>query len=152
MKLSNSLRIVLILILGAFLISVRAFENNWFYDPFITHFKQENYLLTVPKFDFLKLFLHLLFRYFINSFASVLILWLIFDAQIVRFLTLLYLLFALLLFAIYMVLVNFYLPDTYTLFFYVRRFLIQPILLFVLIPAIFYGRKTDKINTFTTKK
>ncbi|MDP2060649.1 MAG: exosortase F system-associated protein [Flavobacteriaceae bacterium] len=141
MKLSNSLRIVLILILGTFLISVRAFESSWFYDPFIAHFKQENYLLTVPEFDFLKLFFHLLFRYFINSFVSVLILLLIFDAQIVRFLTLLYLLFALLLIPIYMTLVKFYLPDTYTLFFYVRRFLIQPILLFVLIPAIYFREK-----------
>lgn len=143
MKISNSLRIILILIVCTFLIGVRAFENSWFYDPFIAHFKQEDYLSSVPKYDFIKLFLHLLFRYFINSFASVLILLLIFDTRIVRFLGLLYLLFALLFIPVYMVLIRFYLPEAYTLFFYVRRFLIQPILLFVLIPAIYYGRKRD---------
>lgn len=141
MKLPKPVKIVLSLILGSFLVAVRAFENDWFYHPFIAHFKQADYLLSVPGFETFKLFLHLLFRYVLNSLASIFILVLVFDTRIARFLTILYVLFGLLLFLAYLVIIQYYLPEAYNLFFYVRRFLIQPILLFVLIPAVYYGRK-----------
>lgn len=152
MKLSKPVKIVLSIILGSFLVAVRAFENDWFYDPFIAHFKQADYLLSVPGLETFKLFLHLLFRYVLNSLASIIILVLVFDIRIARFLTILYVLFGLLLFPVYLIIIQYYLPEAYNLFFYVRRFLIQPILLFVLVPAIYYGRKTNQIHTFTTKK
>jgi len=152
MKLSKPVKIVLLLLLGSFLIAVRTFENNWFYDPFIAHFKQADYLKSVPGFETIRLIYNLLLRYILNSFASILILVLIFDTQIIRFLLALYLLFGILLGLIYVFLMLYFLPESFTLFFYIRRFVIQPLLLFVLIPAIFYGRKTNKIHTFTTKK
>lgn len=140
MKVSKSIKIIAILLLCCSLVAVRAFENNWFYDPFIAHFKQADYLKSVPEFETFGLIFNLLFRYALNSFASILILILIFDIRITRFLTFLYVLFGILLVPSYLILAQYYLPEAYNLFFYLRRFLIQPVLLIVLIPGFYYGR------------
>lgn len=142
MKVSKPIKITLILLIGSFLVAVRVFENNWFYDPFIAHFKQADYLKSVPEFETFRLIFNLLFRYVLNSFASVLILILIFDIRITRFLIVLYVSFGLLLIPAYLIIIQHYLPEAYNLFFYLRRFLIQPVLLIVLIPGFYYGRSS----------
>lgn len=129
-------------LLLALLVAIRAFEDRLFYDPF-THYFENDYLsLPFPKFDVLTLFLSLGLRYGLNTLLSVLIIYCLFkDTSLTKFILVLYAFFFLLLITAFFVLVLF--TDQYNNFilFYVRRFLIQPILLFLFIPAIFYQKR-----------
>lgn len=134
------LRIIGIIILLVGLISIRKFEDVLFYDPFLVFFKKNEFNhLAVPEFNAIYLFLSTLFRYSLNCILSLAIIYLWFgDKKIVlfSFYTLIvgFVLFYLLYFS--SLATNFglgYMPT-----FYIRRILIQPIFLLLLIPAIYY--------------
>ena len=57
--LNNKLKIVLVLLLVLLLAAIRAYEDELFYDPFLSYFKADYLSLVVPKFDSFKLFLGL---------------------------------------------------------------------------------------------
>lgn len=137
------LRIGIIALLIALFGLIRIYENQLFYDPFLKYFKLDNNL-DLPKVDFLQLAFGLTFRYFLNSIISLAILYLIFlDLELTKFATLLYILFfVVLLCALYFVLELPQNPNRITLF-YVRRFLIQPILLLLFIPAFFFQKQKN---------
>lgn len=140
--LKNKLILFLFLILVLCLALIRAFETKLFYDPFISFFKDEFQNKTLPEFDSLKLYLNLIFRYFLNSFISILILYILFEnKQLIKLSVLLYTgLFIVLLF-LFFVIINY--SNNYLLLFYCRRFIIQPIFLILFIPA-FYYQKLNK--------
>lgn len=122
------------------LIGVRAFENSLFYDPFIAHFKGMEYFSTIPHFQLSKLLLAVVFRYLINMTLSLLILKIWFSTmQAFRFGVFFYVSSGLVMLVVFVVLLN-KLPHFYEAFFYVRRFLIQPLWLLVLFPAMVYER------------
>src|SRR6478609_1650451 len=84
-KIIGSVVLILLLIL------IRVFENNLFYDPFLTYFKSEYAHLPLPKFDVFKLFFSLGLRFYLNSVISLILLYVLFrDTQIVKFSALLY--------------------------------------------------------------
>jgi exosortase F-associated protein len=66
----NKLRIFILFILTLLLISVRLFENKLFYDPLLDFFRSSSSTKKLPAFDFYKLFLGLLFRFFLNTITS----------------------------------------------------------------------------------
>ena len=137
------LRIGIIALLIALFGLIRIYENQLFYDPFLKYFKLDNNL-DLPKVDFFQLAFGLTFRYFLNTIISLAILYLIFlDLELTKFATLLYILFFIvLLCALYFVLETDQNPNRITLF-YVRRFLIQPILLLLFIPAFFFQKQKN---------
>ena len=137
------LRIGIIALLIALFGLIRIHENQLFYDPFLKYFKLDNNL-DLPKVDFLQLAFGLTFRYFLNSIISLAILYLIFlDLELTKFASLLYILFFIvLLCALYFVLELTQNPNRITLF-YIRRFLIQPILLLLFIPAFFFQKQKN---------
>ena len=137
------LRIGIIVLLIALFGLIRIYENQLFYDPFLKYFKLDNNL-DLPKVDFFQLAFGLTFRYFLNSIISLAILYLIFlDLELTKFATLLYILFfVVLLCALYFVLELTQNPNRITLF-YIRRFLIQPILLLLFIPAFFFQKQNN---------
>ncbi|MBS3994101.1 MAG: exosortase F system-associated protein [Bacteroidetes bacterium] len=137
-------RIGLIVLLIGFLIGMRSIADNFFYDPLVKFFKGEYLYNSLPEFNYVKLFLNVFLRYFLNSIISLAIMYLIFlKKDIVVFSAFIYL-FGFLFFAMlyYVLLVN-YINEQYLILFYVRRILIQPMLILLLIPAFYYFKKTE---------
>lgn len=131
-----------IVVLVVMLVLVRLFQNELFYDPLIPFFKKEGALL--PQMNDFNLFLGLGFRYFLNSFISLGILWLVFkDGAIIRLCFMLYCGLFMLLTAIFFTVLK---ADDVNLLllFYVRRFLIQPLFLILFLPAFYYQKVVRK--------
>lgn len=125
------------------LVLVRAFAPNIFYDPFIEYFKNDFLSGNFPKYDSTKLILSLSFRYALNAIISLRILYVLFKrkSQIV-FASKFYGIAFILLITIYFFQLNAEFSNGYLLSFYIRRMLIHPIFLLVLIPAFYYQKKS----------
>ena len=139
-------KVKLIIILGLFfvgLVLIRAFENTLFYDPLIDYFKG-NYLNTnLTEIEYVKYFGHILYRYSLNTALSLGIIHLLFkDSRILKFSLNFYILLFIILTSFLIIL--FQIIDDKMLMFYVRRFLIQPIFLFILAPAFYYQKLKKK--------
>lgn len=127
---------------------VRFFETEIFYDPFTKFFKSEYLNADAPIFKTEKLLLNISFRYWLNTFLSLLIIYVAFlDKNILKFSFLFYLIMFFILFSIFILLLKDLKPENYMNLFYVRRFLIQPILVLLLLPA-FYYQKLKKTADF----
>lgn len=120
------------------LVLVRAFEETLFYDPFLTFFKSDFRNRALPNFETLPLLVGLVFRYCLNTFFSLAILYGLFmQKQMLLFSTQLYLLVLLVLLLVFFAVVFLLESPNYMVLFYVRRFLIQPILLLLFVPAFY---------------
>jgi exosortase family protein XrtF len=121
------------------LVAVRFYEEALFYDPLLPFFRREGKEL--PDYNSLKLFLGLAFRYGLNTLLSVGVIWLAFkDKVILRLAVVVYVVLFVVLGTILFVSLNAEKPNL-LLVFYVRRFLIQPLLLLLLLPAFFYQKR-----------
>lgn len=125
------------------LLLIRAYEDVLFYDPLLDFFKGDYNNFPVPDLDLLKLNLGVVLRYVFNTGISLGILWFIFkDSEIIKLSVLLYaLLFVLLLMVFNFILYTSEGVQNQLPLFYVRRFLIQPIFLLVLLPAFYFQKK-----------
>lgn len=143
-KLNRKAQITLFIFLLGFLVSIRAFENDWFYDPFINYFQSEFSHLKYPNYNEVLLFANWIFRYFLNSAFSIAIIYVIFqEIQMVKFSALLLTVFLIFLLLGMFVLLHFFDEEQKMILFYVRRFLIQPLFLLLFIPAFLYQKKTS---------
>ena len=142
-KFSIQLRIILAIILVFFLVLVRVFQDELFYDPFIHFFKTDYHFNTLPEYDLTKLLSYLVLRYAINSILSLGIIYTLFqNIQFIKLASLLYLgAFFLLIILLLILLLNLD-SNWYYLFFNVRRFLIHPVLLILFIAAFFSHNKS----------
>ena len=132
------------------LIFVRAFEDTLFYDPFLKYFRSEFGNVPLPDFNTFKLFLALLARYFLNAFFSLGIIYILFkDLGLTKFSALIYLVFFILLIAALFVLLHAFVDPDKMVIFYVRRFLIQPILLLLFLPAFYFQRVVSQKNNIS---
>ncbi|MEX1381948.1 exosortase F system-associated protein [Lutibacter sp.] len=136
---------VLIIILLAMLVGIRAFLEPFFYDPLITYFKNESLTKTLPELNLSHYFLNLLLRYALNSIVSLAIIYLIFrNIKTVFFSLKFYVISFLGLCLVLFILLNFEDLANNLLIFYVRRFLIQPLFLFILVFAFYYQKLQNK--------
>ena len=138
----NRNKIIAVGILFLLLVAIRAFEDYLFYDPFSLYFKNDYLSLPFPVFNSLSLLISMGVRFGLNSIISLLIIYCLFkDWGLTKFAAVIYVFFFVLLITAFFVLVLF--TDQYNNFvvFYVRRFLIQPLLLLLFIPAIFYQKR-----------
>jgi exosortase F-associated protein len=139
----NSSNILWIAFLVILLISIRIFENQLFYDPFLDYFKGEYTNLPIPKIIVLKLFFSLGIRYYLNSVLSLGLLYLIFsESQMVKFSILLFMVLGSFLMISFFFTLNFFGEENKMLLFYIRRFLIQPIFILLFIPGFYYQKRT----------
>ena len=141
----NKLQIfVAVLVIMGFAL-IRSFETELFYDPFLNYFKDDFTNLPYPEYDSLKLFFGLFFRYFLNSVLSLLLIYVLFrNKDILKFSLFVYLFFLVVLLGLFFVILEFS-PNASWLLFYVRRFIIQPILVLLFIPGFYYQlQKTKK--------
>lgn len=142
---SRLLKILLLLLLFGLLILVRHYENQLFYDPLILFFKGNYHLGLFPDVNPSKLMTHIAFRFFVNTAISLLILYVVFrDMEIIRFSLILYAsLFFILFCMMYFMVKTLDVNSNLTLIFYIRRFLIQPLFILLLLPAFYYFKKSD---------
>lgn len=140
-KYSIQLRTILAIILLFFLVLVRVFQDELFYDPFITFFKTDYHFNTLPEYDLTRLLSYLVLRYAVNYVLSIGIIYTLFqNMQFIRLVSLLYLGAFLILLVIFLILLLNLNYNWFYLFFNVRRFLIHPVLL-ILFTAAFYSYK-----------
>lgn len=139
------LRIIFVILLIFLLTLVRKFETNLFYDPLLSYFQSDFHQLAFPEIQTYKHLLSIGFRYFLNSVISLSIIHVIFqEIKITRFSAIILLLFFFLFALIYFYFIQTEFKQAFTAGFYVRRFLLQPVLLLVLVPAIWYYKKNKK--------
>jgi len=133
------------LILISLLVSIRLFENQLFYDPFLNYFQSEYAHLPFPQINIFKLFFSLGIRFYLNSVISLLLLYVIFnDKQIVKFSALLYMILGSILMISFVFVLTFFAEESKMTLFYIRRFLIQPIFILLFIPAFYYQKQAKK--------
>lgn len=124
------------------LILVRLFENELFYDPLINFYRYGGHLsMQLPQINFLKLLVFLSLRFWLNTLISLGIIFMIFrSTSMMRFATILFTILFIIGFTAFSF---FYLTlneqNVMTLF-YIRRFLIHPIFILILLPAFYYYR------------
>lgn len=134
----------LLAIFMGLLILVRMFEEQLFYDPFLAFFQNDYLYLDSPRRETFKLTMFTVLRYVINTVISLAILFIIFkDKGIVRFSILIYAISLIILISLFLYFVINPRQEDYYLFFNLRRFLIQPIILLLLIPAFFYYKQHE---------
>ncbi|MGB3454647.1 MAG: exosortase F system-associated protein [Moheibacter sp.] len=139
------LRFLLIGLLIFGLILVRAFEDDLFYDPFLEFFKGDYLHNPMPEYDLTKVGIHIVFRYLLNSILSLGIIWLLFlDTRKLKFTVLVLTGFLMILLPLYLYMVSIDFKLGENTGFYIRRFLIQPMILLVLIPAFYYHDWLDR--------
>ena len=123
------------------LILIRFFEDHLFYDPYLNFFKNDYLYIDSPRRETFKLVLSTTLRYMLNSLISLVIIYIVWnDKGIVKFASLIYVIsYCFLVIAFIYFVVN---PkqEDYYLFFNMRRFLIQPVILIILLPAFYYNK------------
>ncbi|MBW2936823.1 exosortase F system-associated protein [Aureisphaera sp. CAU 1614] len=135
------LKISILSFLVACLVAVRAYAPQLFYDPLIAFFKASHAAQNFPEIEIPWLVLNVGIRFWLNTFISLAILWVLFQKKdIVRFSLILYCIVYIFLLIVFLFLVKAPEKELYMLLFYVRRFLIHPILLLLLIPAFYFQR------------
>jgi len=139
---NRSLKIIMVVLLFGLLTMVRSYEDDLFYDPLIRFFKVDHSTQMLPEFDIWKLLMNVALRFFMNTTISLLILWILFmKKEIIKISVLLYsAVFVVLLMAFIFLIYSKEMGGHLALF-YVRRFLIQPLFLLLLIPAFYFQKK-----------
>ncbi len=127
------------------LILVRAFAQNLFYDPFIEYFKNDFLHKTVPVFSGYKLLYNMFYRYALNMIISLVILYVAFqNKSFIKFAIKFYILAFVILIITFMIILKGELANGYLFAFYIRRFLIHPLFVLLLLPAFYYKQLTSK--------
>lgn len=130
---------ILLVLLFVLLVLVRFFEDDLFYDPYLTFFQNDYLYVDSPRREVAKLVAYTALRYMLNTIISLGVLLVFFkDKSIVKFSAIIYTLAFVVLILIYLYFVVNPRQEDYYLFFNIRRFLIQPVILILLLPAFYY--------------
>ncbi len=125
--------------------AIRFFEDSLFYDPLIAFFRSDYLLGIIPPMNMAELMIHLSIRYALNSAISLGIIYIAFqNRSMLKFSVILYALLYLGAVSAFIFLVLNIEREHYLALFYVRRFLIHPLFLLILLPAFYYYRISKK--------
>ena len=139
------IRIVLAIILFSLLFVVRAFESQLFYDPLLEYFKNDYLYKYIYNIDVWRLTVDMLFRYSLNSLISLGIIWVMFQRKdYLKFSGFFLMLAFMILIVIFVLLLRDDFESGYLLPFYIRRFIIHPLFLLLLLPAFYYQKLSNK--------
>lgn len=132
----NSSRVILGLLCVFGLFAVRYFETVLFYDPLKSFFNGAYQTQGLPQLDLSKWVFGLIGRYCLNTLLSLALLKIIFKTpSVIQFSAMVYGLLLILLLIGVLLSVHYYHPGDYRVLFYLRRFLIHPMLVLLLIPS-----------------
>lgn len=136
---------ILIFILFGLLVLIRYFENDLFYDPYLAFFQNDYLYADGPKPEVFKVICHTVGRYLINTLISLGILYLFFkDKSIIKFSAIVYAIAFTVLISFYVYFVTNPRQEDYYMLFNIRRFLIQPLFLLLLLPAFYYYKLNNR--------
>ena len=142
---TNVIKMISLLVLFGLLILIRAFENELFYDPYLTFFENDYLYIDNPLREVFKLTMFTILRYALNSGISLGVIYLFFkDKGILKFSAFIYAIAFVLLILLFLYFVIHPKREDYYIFFNIRRFLIQPLLLLLLLPAFYYFKLKHK--------
>lgn len=137
----KAVNIIALVVLGILLVLIRFFEDSLFYDPYLTFFQNDYLYLDSPRREVIKLVAFTTLRYFLNSVISLGILYVVFkDKSIIKFSAIIYSIAFSVLILLFLYFIANPKQEEYYLFFNIRRFLIQPLLLILLLPAFYYNK------------
>ena len=137
-------KIVFSLIFLCLLFLIRAFETTLFYDPLIDYFQNDYLHQKIDDIDSWRLLVNLFCRYLLNSTISLGLIWVLFKRQdYVKFSGVFFVLAFVILIITFLFLLKDNLQGGYLLLFYVRRFIIHPLFLLLLVPLFFYQKSSD---------
>lgn len=124
------------------LVSVRMLEDQIFYDPFLSFFHEGNKDISFPEFEWGKLIMSHIFRFFLNLFFSCVIIHFLFKNKewTIQGAILILIIFAIT-FPIYLYCISDQFEMGYLFSFYMRRFVIQPLILLLIIPLFYYRKQ-----------
>lgn len=138
-------KIIIIGFMVLLLAAIRFFEDSLFYDPLIAFFRSDYLLGIIPPMNMAELMIHLSIRYALNSAISLGIIYIAFqNRSMLKFSVILYVLLYLGAVSAFIFLVLNIEREHYLALFYVRRFLIHPLFLLILLPAFYYYRISKK--------
>ncbi len=139
---SKRVKVLIIVFAFALLALIKINEDIIYYDPFISYFKNNYFNQPTPNYTLFKLLTNTTARYLINSLISIFILYIAFQKKsIIRFSILFYSLAFIILITCYSIILFNFSIDLKQVFFYIRRFLIQPIFILILLPAFYYQNR-----------
>ena len=142
---NKPLKYIAVIILFSMLFLIRAFENDLFYDPLIKYFQNDYLYSTMPEVNTWKLVVDLLIRYTLNSLITLAIIYVFFrKMNFVKFAGFFLMLMFVILLVVFVFLVKSEFTNGYLFPFYIRRFLIHPLFLFLLLPAFYYVKFSKK--------
>lgn len=124
------------------LIGVRMMENKLFYDPFLDYFHEANKNIAFPTFEWGKLIGGNLFRFALNLFFSCLIIQGLFKNKqwTMQGAFMIMIVFAIT-FPVYLYCIHDKFEIGYLFSFYMRRFVIQPLIILLIVPMFYYRKQ-----------
>lgn len=128
------------------LIAVRMVEDQLFYDPFQAFFHLSNKYAEFPDFKWTPLILNYLFRFGLNLVLSAAVVYFIFKNKqwTLQAIVLMLIVFAIT-FPLYLYCIHTQFDIGYLFSFYMRRFVIQPLILLLIIPLFYYRKHVQKV-------
>ncbi len=139
---SKQFKYILFFVLISLLVLIRIFEEQLFYDPFLTFFKNDYLYIDSPRQEVFKLVAFTTLRYVLNTIISLGVLFVLFnDKSVVKFSILIFIIAYVVFMSLFLYFVIHPKQEDYYLFFNVRRFLIQPLIALLLIPAFYYHKQ-----------
>nr|WP_315030567.1 exosortase F system-associated protein [uncultured Chryseobacterium sp.] len=124
------------------LVAVRILENKIFYDPFLTYFHEANKNIELPSFEWGKLLMGHIFRFVLNLIFSCLIIYGLFkNKQWTLQGAIMMLIVFLIAFPIYLYCIYDQFEIGYLFSFYMRRFVIQPLIILLIVPMFYYRKQ-----------
>ena len=128
------------------LIAVRMVEDQLFYDPFQAFFHLANKHADFPDFEWTPLILNYLFRFGLNLVLSAAVVYFIFKNKqwTLQAIVLMLIVFAIT-FPLYLYCIHTQFDIGYLFSFYMRRFVIQPLTLLLIIPLFYYRKHVQKV-------
>jgi len=140
-------RIIGIAFLVVLLALIRFYEKSLFYDPLIYFYRAEYLHGVIPQFETGKFFLNVFVRFWLNSALSLAILYVAFlDKNILKFSFVLFIILFIASFTAFAFLMFNIEEQLFMALFYVRRFLIHPLFVIILLPAFYYYRLKIRNN------
>lgn len=140
---SRPIRIIIIFILFGLLFLVRAYEMDLFYDPLILYFQNDYLYKTIPEINNWHLAVDMLFRYSINSLVTLGIIYMIFrKKKYVKFAGFTMMTAFMIMIVVFSVLLRTKFESGYLFPFYIRRFIVHPLFLLILLPAFYYHKRS----------
>ena len=128
------------------LIAVRMLEDQLFYDPFQAFFHLANKHAEFPDFKWTPLIMNYLFRFGLNLVLSAAVVYFIFKNKqwTLQAIVLMLIVFAIT-FPLYLYCIHTQFDIGYLFSFYMRRFVIQPLILLLIIPLFYYLKHVQKV-------